>query len=457
MTRKRPPDDGTVADGAVGGWSVRANVLLGLLTVVALLGTTGAWLAATEISGAVVASGLVVVDSNVKKVQHPTGGVVEEIAVKEGQKVKAGDLLLRLDETVLTANLQLVTRQLDELAVRYARMRAELSGAAELVFPQEILARKSEPHLADIMSTEEELFHSRRSGREGLKKQLEKRIEQLAEEINGLFAERLAGEREFELAKIELGGLEQLEGRNLINTTKITASRRLVAQIEGSVAQVGSRIAQTKGKIAETDLQILQLDQDMKTEVGKELRDLQAKRAELSERRIAAEDQLKRVHLLAPQDGIVHQLAVHTVGGVVAPSEQIMLIVPNADRLVIEVKVAPQDIAQIQVGQHARVRLVAFNQRTTPELDAEVTRVSADLTIENQGRPVSGASGVPLGVAAYFVVRLSLKDSAIEHLEGKHLVPGMPAEVLIKTGDRTALSYIMKPLEDQFARAFRER
>jgi HlyD family secretion protein len=194
----------------------------------------------------------------------------------------------------------------------------------------------------------------------------------------------------------------------------------------------------------------------MKTEVGKELRDLQAKQAELSERRIAAEDQLKRVHLLAPQDGIVHQLAVHTVGGVVAPSEQIMLIVPNADRLVVEVKVAPQDIAQIQVGQHARVRLVAFNQRTTPELEAEVTRVSADLTIENQGRPASG-SGVPLGVAAYFVVRLSIKESAMEHLEGKHLVPGMPAEVLIKTGDRTALSYIMKPLEDQFARAFRER
>lgn len=210
---------------------------------------------------------------------------------------------------------------------------------------------------------------------------------------------------------------------------------------------LGSRIAQTKGKIAETDLQILQLDQDMKSDVGKELRELQAKR------RIAAEDQLKRVHLVSPQDGIVHQLAV---GGVVGPSEQIMLIVPNADRLVIEVKVAPQDIAQIQVGQHARVRFAAFDQRTTPELDAEVTRVSADLTIENQGRPASGA-GVPMGVAAYFVVRLSLQEHAAEHLEGKHLVPGMPAEVLIKTGDRTVLSYILKPLEDQFVRAFRER
>lgn len=456
MRRKAPVDDGTSADKSVGGWSVRANLLLGFVTVIGLLGSTGLWMAETEISGAVVAAGLVVVDSNVKKVQHPTGGVVAEIAVAEGQKVKAGDLLLRLDETVLAANLQLVTRQLDELAVRYARMRAELSGADALVYPQEILARKDEPHLSDIMTTEEELFRSRRSGREGLKKQLEKRIEQLSDEVNGLIAEQRAGEREFELAKLELGGLEQLEGRNLINMTKITSSRRLVAQIEGSVAQVGSRIAQTKGKIAENDLQILQLDQDMKSDVGKELRELQAKRAELSERRIAAEDSLKRVHLVSPQDGIVHQLTVHTVGGVVGPSEQIMLIVPYADRLVIEVKVAPQDIAQIQVGQHARVRFAAFDQRTTPELDAEVTRVSADLTIENQGRPAAGA-GVPMGVAAYFVVRLSLQEHAIEHLEGKHLVPGMPAEVLIKTGDRTVLSYILKPLEDQFVRAFRER
>ncbi|MGE0023460.1 MAG: HlyD family type I secretion periplasmic adaptor subunit, partial [Hyphomicrobium sp.] len=199
--------------------------------------------------------------------------------------------------------------------------------------------------------------------------------------------------------------------------------------------------------------QILQLDQELKTEVGKDLRDQQAQEAELTEKRVAAEDQLKRIDIRSPQNGTVHQLAVHTVGGVITPSEQIMLIVPDADRLVIDAKVAPQDIDQVRAGQLGHVRFPAFNQRTTPDVTAEVVRVSADLMME----PAHGGEAAAGDGAPYYSVRLSLTDAAQKKLAGFRLVPGMPAEVHITTGERTALTYFTKPLTDQFSRAFRER
>jgi HlyD family secretion protein len=432
---------------------VRAYIMFGLVVVATLLGGIGVWAASVDLAGAVLAGGNVVVDSSVKKVQHPTGGVVGTINVAEGQHVEAGDLLIRLDETVTRANLQMVTKQLDEIAVRQARLKAEQNDRAEIVFPAAILARREDPVLAEIMASEIALFESRRVARAGLKSQLQERISQLREEIEGLAAQLKSRGKEREYAQAELEGLEQLDGKNLVSTPRMTAARRSVAQLEGDIAQVAASKSQAKGKISEIELQILQLDQELKTEVGKELRDQQGREAELTERRVAAEDQLKRIDIRAPQSGSVHQLAVHTVGGVISPSEPVMLIVPNADRLVIDAKVAPQDIDQISVGQVAHVRFSAFNQRTTPDMTATVTRVSADLMME----PASPQQGAQGGGIPYYSVRLALTEDGLKKLSNLRLVPGMPAEVHITTGERTALTYFTKPLTDQFARAFRER
>jgi HlyD family secretion protein len=379
--------------------------------------------------------------------------VIGAINVKEGENVNAGDVVIVLDETVLRANQKLVSKLLDEIAVRQARLKAEQDDRPEVAFPDALLARRDDPLLAEIMVSEAALFRSRRESRDGLKSQLLERIGQLREETEGLVAQQKARRQELQYALEELVGLEKLEGQKLVSTPRITAARRTVAQLEGDIAQVSAATAQAHGKISEIKLQILQLDQELRTEVGKELRDQQGREAELSERLVAAEDQLKRTDIRAPQSGTVHQLSVHTIGGVIAPSEPIMLIVPNADKLVIDAKVAPHDIDQVRVGQLAHVRFSAFNQRTTPDVTATVTRVSADLMIEpaqsSQGR---SGDGIP-----YFSVRLTLTEDALKTLAGLKLIPGMPAEVHITTGERTALSYFAKPLTDQFARAFRER
>ena len=430
---------------------VRGYLLFGVFVTALLVGGIGVWARTAEISGAVMGSGNVVVDSSVKKVQHPTGGVVGAIYVRDGQRVSAGDTVVRLDETVLRANLKMVTKLLDEIAVRQSRLKAERDDNAEIAFPADLLERQaSDAVLAETMSSETKLFNSRRRSRQGLKSQLRERITQFREEVKGLEAQFRSRSQELEYAKAELVGLDELDHKNLVSTPRLTAARRTVAQLEGDIAQVTAGIAQAKGKVAEIELQILQIDQDLQTEVGKDLREQQGREAELSERRVAAEDQLSRTEIKAPQSGTVHQMSVHTVGGVINPSEPLMLIVPEADKLVIDAKVSPQDIDQISLGQTAFVRFSAFNHRTTPEVTATVTRVSADLVVE-QGARGGG------GEIAYYSVRLALTDDAKQKLSGLTLIPGMPVEVHIKTSDRTALSYFAKPLADQFARAFKER
>ena len=212
-----------------------------------------------------------------------------------------------------------------------------------------------------------------------------------------------------------------------------------------NTSPIKSELLTSQSKITETELQIIQVDHDMRTEVMKELREIQAKNAELMERRVAAEDQLKRVDIRAPQSGVVHQLAVHTIGGVINPAEPIMLIVPERDALVIEAKIAPQDIDHVRPGQQAFIRFTAFNQRTTPEFRGEVMRVAADVTKEAQTNQ------------AYFLSRIALSEPELKRLGHLNLVPGMPAEVYIKTTERTAISYLLKPLSDQVAKAFTER
>ena len=315
--------------------SIRRHLLGGLALVALLAGGGGGLTATTELSGAVIAPGVMVVDTNVKKVQHPTGGVVGELRVRDGDQVKAGDVVVRLDETVTQANLAIVVNGLTELWARQGRLEAERDGAKTITFLPEI-ARKADREVARVMAGEQALFDTRRRAREGQKAQLKERIGQLKEQINGLDDQIRAKKREIELIHQELEGVRDLWRKNLVQIQRVTALERDAARLEGERGSLVSSIAQTKGKITETELQTLQIDQDLRTEVGKELAEIRGKIAELVERKVAAEDQLKRIDIRAPQDGMVHQSSVHTVGGVITAGEAIMLIVPQTDALTVE-------------------------------------------------------------------------------------------------------------------------
>ena len=425
---------------------IRKRLNLGLLICAFTVFGLGGFAAAYEIAGAVMAGGNVVVEGSAKRVQHPTGGVVGQILVKDGMVVREGDVVLRLDETVTRSNLMLLLKQLDELEVRQLRLKAERDGRDDFDMPAALASRVDNVEFADTLAAEYRLFSSRRTARSGIKAQLRERIAQLEQEIAGLTIQGEAKAREIGFVRNELEGSKVLWDKNLYPITKYTSIQRDAARLEGERGQLISQGAQSRGKIAEIALQIEQIDQDLQSEVMRDLRELQGKLAELGERKVAAEDQLKRVELRAPQAGVVHQLTAFTVGGVIQAGETIMQIVPQEEELVVEAKLSPTDIDMVHVGQVAYVRFSAFNQRTTPEIEGRVERVSADLS-RDQNQPAQ----------AYYTVRIALTKAGLSQLNGVSLVPGMPAEVHLSTGDRTMLSYLVKPLHDQLARAFRER
>lgn len=421
---------------------LRWRIVTGLVVAASVVFGIGGWAATAQLSGAVIATGVVVVDSNIKKVQHPTGGVVGEIRVKTGSRVKAGDIVLRLDDTQTRASLGVIQSQLTELTGRRARLAAERDAAETVVFP--IGFAQSNPEAQRVAKGEQRLFRSKRDLLRSQKAQLTERVGQLREGIRGLSVQRDAKARELDLVRQELARVLGMYQKRLTPVTRVLAMQREEVRIAGEHGALISQIAGTKGQITETVLQSLSLDQTAQNEAQQELREVEAKIAELKERRIAAVDQLKRVDIVAPRAGVVHDLNVHTIGGVISPGEPIMLIVPNEDRLTIEARISPSDIDQVSVGQKTMLRFSAFNQRKTPELAGRVVRVGADLSRD------------PQSVESFYVLRIKADEKAIEKIGGLSLVPGMPVEAFIQTGDRTALSYIVKPLNDQIARAFRE-
>ncbi|MEJ2229242.1 MAG: HlyD family type I secretion periplasmic adaptor subunit [Alphaproteobacteria bacterium] len=426
--------------------SIRRNVRAGLGVALLLVGSVGAWAFSTNISGAVIAPGSLVVDSNVRKVQHPTGGVIGEILIRDGDRVQAGNVLVRLDATTTRANLAMVSKSLDELRARKARLEAERDDGQSVEFPKELTSRATDTNVAALMAGEQKLFDLRRSAQTGQKSQLRQRIVQLKQEVEGLSAQATAKAQEIELIKTELKGVRDLWGKQLTPITKLTHLEREATRLDGERAQLIAASAQAKGKITETELQIVQVDRAFVSEVAKELRDIDAKIGEFLERKITAEDQLKRIDIRAPIDGIVHRSTAHTVGGVITASgEPIMLIVPESDRLVVEAKVSPTDIDQLHVGQQALLRFQTFNRRTTPELNGVVNRISADAMKDQH----TGAT--------YYTIRVVLDTEEVARLGEIKLVPGMPVETFIRTADRKVISYLLKPLKDQTARAFRER
>jgi HlyD family secretion protein len=436
MTKQRPTN---------ALYSIRRHEMAGLVVVALLVGGAGTWAATTDISGAIITPGVLVVETDVKKVQHPTGGVVGEILVRDGDRVKAGDVVVRLDDTITRANLAMVTKGLVGLHARKARLQAERDGADGIAVPAELAARSGDERVAHVIAGEQRLFDLRKTSRLGRKAQLRQRIAQLNQEIEGLTTQAEAKAQEIKVIQWELKGTRRLWKKKLTTISKMATLERQATRIQGEKGSLISKIAQVKARVVETQLQIIQIDQDLASEVAKELREVDAKIGELVERKVTAEDELKRIDIRAPQAGVVHQSTAHTVGGVISPREAIMLIVPKGDDLTVEAKVAPQDIDQTQLGQMASLRFSAFNQRTTPEITGSVSRISADITTDER----TGAS--------YYTVRVAMSAEEIARLGDVALVPGMPVEVFIKTGDRKVLSYLVKPLTDQIARAFREQ
>jgi HlyD family secretion protein len=425
------------------GRSFERELRSGMRVLILGLGVAGGWATLVPLSGAVVVTGNLVVQSNVKKVQHPSGGVVAQISVHDGTHVKAGDLILRLDETQARAGLQVITKQLDEVMVRIARLVAERD-AREPRMPPELADRSGDEELNARFASERSLFKARETARQSQKEVLQSRIAQLKEQIEGLEAQTKSNASQLDLIAGELQGVQSLYEKRLAPITRLNALQRDSARLEGERGQLQSTIAETKSKIGEAELQIIRIDQDFRADVIKDLREAEAKAAELAERRIAAQDQLNRLDIRAPTSGIVHQLAAHTVGGVISAGQVVMEIVPDADDLLVEAKLPPKDIDQVKVGQNTLVRLSAFNQRTTPELKGLVSYVSADLSTD------------PKGESSYYTVRVELPEEEHRRLAGLQLVSGMPAEVFVQTGSRTMMSYLLKPIRDQLRRAFNE-
>ena len=423
--------------------SISRHTLAGLVIVIVLAGGVGGWAGTMTLSGALIAQGSVVVDSNVKKVQHPTGGIVGELRVRDGDRVKQGDIVVRLDDTVTRANLAIVTKGLDELYARKARLESERDGASAVKFPADLLARTKDPDIASIVNGERRLFDLRYTARTGQKAQLKQRVEQLGEEIRGLKAQRESKEKEIKLIIREKEGVHDLWRQKLVPLTKLTQIERDETRLEGEAGQLIAQTAQVGGKIAETELQVIQIDRDLSSEVAKETREIDGKIGEFVERKVTAEDQLKRIEIRAPLDGTVFQSNVHTVGGVITAGDAMMMVVPEADSLTVEAKVNPQDIDQAREGQSSLLRFSAFNQQTTPEIYGKVTRISADATTDQR-------TGM-----TYYTVRISMPAEEVVKLGDVRIVPGMPVEAFIQTGDRTMISYLTKPLRDQVMRMFR--
>jgi HlyD family secretion protein len=419
---------------------VFGGIALSMLLVVGC----GGWAAIAELEGAIITSGAVKVDQDLKEVQHRDGGIVKMLAIRQGDFVQAGQPLVALDDVQIKAELLIVRSQLGEALGRRARLMAERDNLPSIVF--------SEKYIKDLASTaesvmdgESRLFKGNKEGRDSQKFQLELSISQTEEEINGMKARLAAKQEEIKLVGTEREKLADLYERKIVEYQRVYSAHRDWARILGERGEIEASIARAKVRASEIRVQIIAIDQNASTEAQRELRTIDARISELSERKLAIEDRLVRTEIRAPVSGYVNELFVHTVGGVITPAAKIATIVPESAELRFEVKISPADIDQVRAGQAARVRLTAFNRNTTPEMQAKVIMVS----------PASARD--PSSNQEYYVAQLQLVEGSAALLSDIRLVPGMPLEVFISTQGRTAVTYLVKPFADQINRAFRER
>lgn len=425
--------------------AIRAYQRLGRLLLLVLIGGIGGWSLIANLEGAVIAPGTVTVKANSKRVQHLEGGIVSEILIEEGQAVSKGAVLLKLDTTRDTASLAALDSNLNELIARRARLTAERQQKPAIDFPKKLSDKAaSSAKISEILTTQTRLLEARRAAYDGQIDQLKQRVSELGELIKGLSAQQTATGRQLALIEKELKGLATLEEKGLVPQTRLLALQREKASLDGKTGELTASIARAKVQIHETELQMLQLERETMADVLTSLNDTTTRINQLEEQRIALQHKIKRLEIRAPIGGLVHQLAVHTIGGVIAPGDPVLMIVPGSAALIIMAEVNPADIDQVYQGQPVSIRLTAFDQRTTPELEGKVSLVPGDASKD-------AATG-----QMFYRVHISMERQELAKLKGGKLIPGMQGEVFIRTKARPVIAYLLQPFTDQLRRAMRE-
>jgi HlyD family type I secretion membrane fusion protein len=437
--------DNDTKDSDASPWlDLRASILGGTIVIGLVFGGLIGWAATAPLASAVIAPGAVVVEGKRKLIQHLEGGIVERILIEDGQQVAAGQLLLRLDETHARSTFGVLRTALDSARILEARLLAERDGAAELNLPSRLDERRGDPTVAEMMRAQQALFAARRTSLLGQQEILRQRIASSDKEITGLEAQQVSLEEQGGLAERELKGLRDLLNKGLAPLTKVLALEREAVRLKGSHGERIADIARAQIRVGETQLQILQADRAFSESVAKEVRDVQTQIADLEERLGAARGTLDHIDVRAPAAGIVVGLTAYTVGGVIKAGETIMEIVPGAQRLIVEAQVQPNDIDNVALGMDTDLRLSALKQRTTPTLRGRLVYVSADrLTDPRTGQP-------------YYLARAEFAPGELSRIAPQVLQAGMPAEVKIKTRERTALAYLLQPMVDAMGRSWRE-
>lgn len=427
-------------------WSARKPMIVGLLGLVILVGGFGTWASQTKISGAIIANGRIEVDQNRQVVQHPDGGVVAAILVDEGDEVAAGDILIRLDPTELSSQLSITESQLFELMARRGRLEAERDGEPEITFDELLLdAGESNPDAADLIAGQKRLLAARAESMSNEVEQLQKRRAQITNQIEGIDAQQVSLVRQMELISKELKDQQSLLERGLAQATRVLALQREEARLSGTMGELEAQKAQAAGRITEIDIQILNMTSRRREEAITNLRDLQYRELELLEQRRALIEQLNRLDIAAPVSGVVYGLQVYALRSVVRPAEPVLFIVPQDRPLIINAQIETIHIDKLHLDQDVTLRFSALDQRKTPELTGKVVQISAD-AFEDEGTRYS-----------YYRAEIVLSEGEQARLpEGTTLIPGMPVEAFIRTDDRTPIAYLVKPLADYFAKAFRE-
>lgn len=423
----------------------RGPVAAGLLILVLAVGGFGTWAATAPLSSASIAQGVVVVEGSRKTVQHLEGGIVDEILVREGSEVEAGQVLIRMDATRPQALYDLLRSEYSAILALEARLLAERDGSDSITFSSEVLKLTADPEVMALIVGEKRLFETRRARLNGQTDILRQRIVQFEEQIKGLGAQRLSKTQQRALIKEELEAVLELYEKGYEKKPRVLALRRARARLHGERGEHIADISRVKQSIGEAELRIIDLQNGFQREVATELQRVRTRLAELRDRIRAQEDVLRRLEVRAPQAGVVMGLKIHTADGVIASGMPILDIVPSKEHLIIDAHVNPEDIDVVHAGLTAQVRLTAYKRRSTPTVEGSVTQVSADRFVDvNSG-------------TAYYLVRVELDPLSLEILDDVKLYPGMPAEVMIQTGNRTALEYIVSPIANGIQRAFREQ
>lgn len=439
-----PDLEGTVNTGtSTRSFRIGPRIFAGFTLSLLLVAGVGGWAASAQLAGAVIAQGSVAVDQNLKSIQHRDGGIVSQITVREGDFVKVGQVLLRLEDAQTRAELSITEAQLAELSTRKGRLLAERDSLPAIEFSPEL--DMDSPDTRFLVNGETRLFDGNRINRESQKQQLELSIDQIGEEIKCLESQRDSKTDEILLIEEEHTKLKSLADQHLIERNRLYTSERDMARLQGELGEIDAAIARAKTRMSEIRLQVIAIDENARTEAQRELTVVETKMSELEDRQMAISDRLSRTEIRAPISGTVNELNIHTIGGVITPAEVLVTIVPEDAKLNVQVKLDPAIIDQVSVGQAARLRLTALNQRTTPELAGTVSHVSPATTRD----PASGVN--------YYVGDVEIPATELAKIGSSRLIPGMPVEVFVTTTERTALSYLAKPITDQFNRAFRER